>query len=526
MASMFRELLAMASSITTQFLRLTRLEWTRSIVLRHLKTILWQRPKTLNDMPYDVVFVLSYYLSVRDLCNLRETSTQLSSLVRDRSIWLLALRDILEVRPIPRLSFSLDEMDLDEIMTATLRLTTLDRKLRGVDQITTFKIARSFDADGLIPVPLPGGRHFLTLQNSERNLVVHDWGADTLRDGRLLIPPSEHPIYLWRAVPVSSTTVNVVVVSLEELEECDDLGEPLPRTHITIYQCNADEGTSKQIDYFSVNPKIWALFVDTTHLALLWDDPDDCQYTYIRMYTKGLQTDIMRLKDPQCPCRGSITMISQGHFIVVNGDGALHRMFTLPSMRPIASTHVDDPSVYHPHIWRSVQGGDCLQTPRVTSLQPASSDSPPPKFIVWTGRCRHIMTLSSLDGADVSYNVDRQRMWPDAPFSVGDDETSSMGRFSGVHHLPDRSIRLFALPITYPTSRGPMRLDIAPSSLHIQVTELVCSSLLENEFIYELSYDEESGRLYIAYEDAITADRRIVLGHLSASKLSPPQPLM
>ena len=73
---------------------------------------------------------------------------------------------------------------------------------------------------------------------------------------------------------------------------------PRPRTHITIYHCNADEGTSKQIDYFSVNPKIWALFVDTTHLALLWDDPDDCQHAYIRMYAKGLQTDIMRLKDP------------------------------------------------------------------------------------------------------------------------------------------------------------------------------------------------------------------------------------
>ncbi|KDQ22689.1 hypothetical protein PLEOSDRAFT_163582 [Pleurotus ostreatus PC15] len=513
MASIFLELLAMASSITTQFLRLIRLEWTPSILLRHLKMILWQRPKTLNDMPYDVVFVLCHYLSVRDLCNLRETSTQLSGLVRDRLIWLLALRDILEVRPIPRLSFSLDEMDLDEVMTATLRLTTLDRKLRGVDQITTFKIARSFHADGLIPVPLPGGRHFLTLQNSERNLVVHDWDADTLTDGRLLMPPSEHPIYLWRAVPVSSTTVNVVVVSLEELEECDDRGEPLPRTHITIYHCNADEGTSKQIDYFSVNPKIWALFVDTTHLALLWDDPDDCQHAYIRMYTKGLQTDIMRLKDPKCPCRGSITMISQGYFIVVNGNGTLHRMFTIPRMHPVASTHVADAPVYHPSIWRSVQGGDCLQTPRVASFQPTPSNGPPLEFIVWTGRCRHIMTLSSLDG-HVTYNVDRQRMWPDVPFSLGNDATSSMGRFSGVHHLPDKLIRLFALPITHPTSRGLMRLDIFPSSPHIQVTKLTCPGLLENEFVYELSYDEESGRLCLAYEDKITLDRRIVLVYL------------
>ncbi|KAF9495538.1 hypothetical protein BDN71DRAFT_869587 [Pleurotus eryngii] len=234
MAGVFLDLLTMASLITTELLQITRLDWTHSILLRHLKTILWQRPKTLSDMPYDVVFVLSHYLSVRDLCSLRATSKQLSSRVRDRSIWLLALRDILEVRPIPRLSFSLDEMGLNEIMTATLRLTTLDRKLRGVDQITTFTLTQSFDADDLVPVPLPGGRHFVTLQNSDRNLVVYDWDADTPRDGRLLMPPSEHPIYLWRAVPVSSTAINVVVISLEELEKCDDRGEPLCVSYLVL----------------------------------------------------------------------------------------------------------------------------------------------------------------------------------------------------------------------------------------------------------------------------------------------------
>lgn len=147
--------------------------------------------------------------------------------MRDRSIWLLALRDILEVRPIPRLRFSLDEMDLHEIITATLRLTTLDRKIRGADPITAFTPYRSFDVSGLVPVPLPGGHQFVTLRDSKRELVVHNWNADTLGQGRLLVPASKYPIYLWRVVPVSSTAINVAIVSLEQLNERDGRGKPL-----------------------------------------------------------------------------------------------------------------------------------------------------------------------------------------------------------------------------------------------------------------------------------------------------------
>ncbi|KAG9225510.1 hypothetical protein CCMSSC00406_0003013 [Pleurotus cornucopiae] len=408
-------------------------------------------------------------------------------------------------------------MNLDEIMTATLRLATLDRKLRGADPITTFTTTRSFEAIGLFPVPLPGGRHFVTLQDSERKLVVHDWDANTLEEGRPLVSPSEHPICFWRTVPVSSTAINVVVVSLEELDECDFHGRQLLLSHISIYRCDANRGTFAQIDYFSVNPQICALFFDTTHLAILWDDPDDGQFAYIRMYAKGLHTSIMRLKDPQCPRGGSITMISQRYFIVVNAGGTFHRMFTLPNVYPVACTHVADASVYRPSIWRTIQGGDCLRTPRVTSIQlenHPSSDRPPPQFIIWTGRFRYISTLSPPDGADVAYDVDGQHMWPDVPYSKGRDEVSILGRFSGVHYLPDRLVRLFSLPVTHAQSRGLIRLDAAPSSHHIQVTKLVCSGLLDNEFIHHLSYDEESGRLFIAYEDKTTPDRRIVLAYL------------
>ncbi|KAL4256361.1 hypothetical protein AB1N83_011956 [Pleurotus pulmonarius] len=256
-------------------------------------------------MPYDVVFVISRYLSVRDLCNSRETSRQLSCLVRDRSVWLLALRDILEVRPIPRLSFSLDEMDLDEIMTATLRLTSLDRKIRGVDPITSFKIARSFDEDNLFSVPLPGGRHFVTLEDSSRKLVAHDWDADTLREGRLLVPPSAYPIYLWRAIPVGSTSTNVAVASLEEFEDHDG-----HRTHISIYHCDANKRTSELIDYLSVDTRIWTLFIDTIHLVILWNHPDRGQFAYIRLYGQGMHTSIISLKDHNCPQRGAISITS------------------------------------------------------------------------------------------------------------------------------------------------------------------------------------------------------------------------
>ncbi|KAL4257031.1 F-box domain-containing protein [Pleurotus pulmonarius] len=518
MVTVFLELLTLAFSMTTEFLRLVRWDWSHSILLQHLRLILWQPPKTLNDVPYDVAFVLSHYLSVQDLCNLRATSKRLFNLLQDRSIWLLVLRDILEVRPIPRLCLCLDEMNLDEIMTTTLRLTTLDRKIRGIDPITTFTTIRSLNVIGIFPVPLPGGRHFATLQDSGRKLVAHRWSADTLEEGRPLVPPSKHSIYFWRAVPVSSTAINVAVVSLEELDERDVLDRPLLLSHISIYRCDADEGTSEQIDYFSVDPKICALSFDTTHLAILWDDPDDGQYAYIRLYTKGLHTSIMRLKDPQCPRGGSITMISEHYFIVVNAGGTFHRMFTLPNVYPVASTHVADVPTYRPSIWRTIQGGDCLRTPRVTSIQfehrPSSSDRPPSQFIIWTGRFRCISTLSLPDHADVAYDVDSQHMWPDVPYSKGRDDVSVLGRFSGVHYLPDRLIRLFALPVTHTMSRGLMRLDAAPSSHHIQVTRLVCSGLVDSEFVHHLSYDEESGRLYITYKDRTSPNGRIVLACL------------
>ncbi|KAJ8689085.1 hypothetical protein PTI98_013148 [Pleurotus ostreatus] len=498
MTNIFLELLTMLSPMTTEFLSLVRWGWSHSFLLRYLRSILGQPPKTLNDVPYDVIFVLSHYLSVQDLCSLRATSKRLFNLLRDRSIWLLVLRDILEVRPIPRLCLSLDAMNLDEIMTATLRLATLDRKLRGADPITTFTTTRSLEANGLFPVPLPGGRHFVTLQDSERKLVVHEWAANTLEEGRPLVSPSEHPIYFWRAVPVSSTAINVVVVSLEELDECDFHGRQLLLSHISIYRCDANRGTFAQIDYFSVNPQICALFFDTTHLAILWDDPDDGQFAYIRMYAKGLHTSIMRLKDPQCPRGGSITMISQRYFIVVNAGGTFHRMFTLPDVYPVACTHVADASVYRPSIWRTIQGGDCLRTPRVTSIQlenHPSSDRPPPQFIIWTGRFRYISTLSPQMALTLHMMLMGNICGPTCP--TAREET-----------------KLFSLPVTHAQSRGLMRLDAAPSSHHIQVTKLVCSGLLDNEFIHHLSYDEESGCLFITYEDKTTPDRRIVLAYL------------
>ncbi len=43
-------------------------------LLRSLEALFWQRPKSLEDMPFDVIFGLSYHLSVKDICSLRAVS--------------------------------------------------------------------------------------------------------------------------------------------------------------------------------------------------------------------------------------------------------------------------------------------------------------------------------------------------------------------------------------------------------------------------------------------------------------------
>ncbi len=175
------------------------------------------------------------------------------------------------------------------------------------------------------------------------------------------------------------------------------------RTHISIYHCDADNGTSELIDYFSVDTKIWTLFIDTTHLVILWNHRDRGQFAYIRLYGQGIHTPIRTLISTYIvlsliqPQRGAIAIISQGYFITATGGGVYTRLFTMPAMHPINGTRVADSPVYHPCIWSAVQRGDYLLNPRITPLllgDSLSSKTPPPKFSVWAGRhilCRMVL---------------------------------------------------------------------------------------------------------------------------------------
>ncbi len=219
----------------------------------------------------------------------------------------------------------------------------------------------------------------------------------------------------------------------------------------------------------------------------------------------------------RCPQKGSITIISRNYFIVIDDNGTYTRIYKLPDTHPVYGAHVADASVHHPSVWSTVQSGDRFRTPRVASM--VMGDPPyqlPRKFVVWTGRNRFLATLSScLDGAAVAYNIEARPMWPDMPSSVGCDEGSSMGNFSGVHCLiNERLVMLFGLPVTHALSRGLMRLDSTPSSDVIQVMRLICPGLQEAEFISQLAYDEESGRLFMTYNDRNTLQSRIVLAFL------------
>ncbi|KAF9496040.1 hypothetical protein BDN71DRAFT_800629 [Pleurotus eryngii] len=54
-----------------------------------LRALIWQRPKSLEDMPFDVIFALSFHLSVKDTSTLRAQSSALPG------VW-----------PIPRLRYA------------------------------------------------------------------------------------------------------------------------------------------------------------------------------------------------------------------------------------------------------------------------------------------------------------------------------------------------------------------------------------------------------------------------------------
>ncbi|KAF4580734.1 F-box domain-containing protein [Pleurotus pulmonarius] len=484
-------------------------------LLRSLEALFWQRPRSLEDVPFDVIFGISFHLSVKDICSLRATSRQLRHLVQNRSLWLLVLRDILEIRPISRLSFALDDMSLEELMKATIRLNALDKKIRGLDPDVKLTQISSIDKC-TIPAFVPGGRHFVTVQEeSGFSFFIHDFGTSDLSIGRPFLPRFEHEVVYWRMVPVGATAVNIAVATLDlKSYAVGHKGYPLDRSYVHIFHYDTSTNIWEEIDYFYVDARFQAFYFDTQFLAVMWRHVGSHHSAYIRNYVRHESTLVLRPIGIDLSCSsGSIVILDQCHFVVA-ADRVAH-LFRLPHFYPISGTYVEGATVDHSPIWESNTTPiyTSFRAPFVANLVPFSDRSPlpPTKWLVWSGDDWHVITQAE---APFEYNIEHRRRLPGRPEAtvLG----LAPGKFSAIHGTSDEELFILFLPINYhPCSRGYARLD-APVDLDDVSSVEVPFHRVENERMVVLSYDEESGHVYMGLGDQkLHGWQRIVAATLS-----------
>jgi hypothetical protein len=142
----------------------------------------------------------------------------------DSAIWRDALRDILLVKPVPRLLLTFETMDQDKLIQVVTRLAAQDHVLtRHSDR--PCRISHSIPLPGMRyaqrswhkPTPLPGGEYFVLSSESKRALRVYSVLARSLDESIPLIPEQEYPIHVWKVVAKTSGELCVAIVTHETL---------------------------------------------------------------------------------------------------------------------------------------------------------------------------------------------------------------------------------------------------------------------------------------------------------------------
>jgi hypothetical protein len=127
------------------------------------------------------------------------------------SVWQDALRDILEVRPIPRLQYALKSMSSLELRNACVRLAAQetyykssgDRPLQILSEFEPSYFSR--------PHAVPGGDYFITRSADWCTLMLYSTLSPNEPKG-VLIPNSELEIKRWRMISISADEILVLVV--------------------------------------------------------------------------------------------------------------------------------------------------------------------------------------------------------------------------------------------------------------------------------------------------------------------------
>jgi hypothetical protein len=199
---------------------------------------------SIAQLPGELLYLVSLELSVKDLCflqavrscghswsynpsSLLQTNKRMRVIFLDQAIWRSVIRDILTVKPLPRLTYAYHTMTLEELVDTAKRLAAQDRlllqnyqrplTLRNSFGIDTISHGFSFNQ---VPVLLPGGDYFVLPSASMKRLCVYKTDDASKGNYHLLIPRSSHPIYLWKAIPISAD--ELLVARVTESMQCKD----------------------------------------------------------------------------------------------------------------------------------------------------------------------------------------------------------------------------------------------------------------------------------------------------------------
>jgi hypothetical protein len=139
--------------------------------------------------------------------------------VSAQSVWRVALHDILDVKPIPRLRFALAAMSSEQLRDACVRLAAQERLFTSPSP-RPLQVVFEHDASRhSAPVSVPGGNHFVTISSCRRQLVLYASVNLGYEEVGFLIPESKSRIDGWKMVAISSDEVMILIVNVDDMGE-------------------------------------------------------------------------------------------------------------------------------------------------------------------------------------------------------------------------------------------------------------------------------------------------------------------
>jgi hypothetical protein len=197
-------------------------------------------------LPVEVLHCVSAYLSVKGLCRLRsvsdgyhlqrgssthprillQTNQNLRAVFGNHWIWQEIIRDILTVKPLPRLRMAYRTMSTEGLINAAIQLAAQDwlfshhspRPLRVRHAYQVDDVSDKKPTHHRQPVPIPGRRYFVMLNRSRTRLRLYETDAGSIETYKQLVPDQPDPISHWRVIPTSPDEVLVALVTWRNKE--------------------------------------------------------------------------------------------------------------------------------------------------------------------------------------------------------------------------------------------------------------------------------------------------------------------